>query len=143
MNKIIAGAILIVFPILGFSQTDSTNSDYCNIQTNGIYYAVLDSATNIYVRFHEGDTVVTSSSTNNVKLAFQYINKAMGKEALMGKYFFNENTCNVMVKAKNDFAKVKMSGIVNGSNLVLTVTNKTDNTARDFIFKYYRPKESQ
>lgn len=143
MKKTKLTSLFLLLGLGGFSQNDSTEVNYCSVKKDGIYYAKYDSTTNIYIRFHEGDTAVTSSSVNNIKLVAKFINKDNAKEALVGKYFFNENTCNLRVKAKNEFGKVKMDGIVSGEVLALTVINKTENTARDFIFKYYALPEKK
>ena len=41
------------------------------------------------------------------------------------------------IKAKNEFGKVKMDGIISNDKLVLTVVNIEENTARDFVFEFY------
>jgi hypothetical protein len=43
----------------------------------------------------------------------------------------------VRVKAKNDFGKVKMDGIIAGDKLVLSVVNMDNKTASDFVFNFY------
>ncbi|MBO72925.1 MAG: hypothetical protein CMD35_04825, partial [Flavobacteriales bacterium] len=100
-------------------------------------YAQYDKETNLYIRFHDGDTAVTTSSTNNVKLAAQFINIKSGKEMLMGKYFTNESNCNIRIKAKNDDSKVKMDGFISNDKIALSVVNIFENTSRDFVFKFY------
>ncbi len=121
----------------GFCQNDTTAVNDCEIKKNGIYYAQYDKETNLYIRFHDGDTAVTTSSTNNVKLAAQFINIKSGKEMLMGKYFTNESNCNIRIKAKNDYSKVKMDGFISNDKIALSVVNIFENTSRDFVFKFY------
>lgn len=122
--------------------TQNTENEVCEAKQNGIYYSKYDSTTNIYIKFYSKDSVVTTSSVNNISIAQKFITPALGKEALFGKFLLNQNTCNVRVKAKNDFAKVKMDGIIRGSNLVLNVINLDENTARDFVF-FFAPYKKQ
>ena len=119
-----------------YSQTDSLLSD-CNIKKNGIYYADYDKESNIYIRFHDGDSAVTTSSIKDVKTASVFVNKQMGKGMLFGKYFTSTTNCSLRIKAKNHDGKVKMDGFISGDKLVLSVVNIVDHTARDFIFKFY------
>ena len=104
---------------------------------NGVYYASLDKETNIYLRFYENDTAVTTSSMNNVKKAATYIAKELGDKLMRGKYFINPSSCNIRVKAKKQFGKVKMDGIISGDKLVMAVINLDDRTASDFVFNFY------
>ena len=97
----------------------------------------FDLIANLYIRFHDGDTAVTTSSTNKVSAAAQFITKRLGEEMLMGKYFTSENSCNIRIKAKNGKSKVKMDGFISGDKLALSVINIMENTARDFVFKFY------
>lgn len=137
MRKISLLLLFLAFPFLIFSQNDSTAFNDCEIKKNGIYYAEFDKETNIYIRFHEGDTAVTTSSTNNVKSAAQFIHKNFGKEMLMGKYFTNENNCTLRIKAKSELGKVKMDGFISDDKLALSVININENTSRDFVFKFH------
>ena len=124
-------------PFLCFSQNDTTAIDDCSVKKNGVYYAKYNKETNIYIRFHDGDTAVTTSSTNNLGDAVQFVNKRLGEEMLMGKYFTNDNTCNIRIKAKNDSKKVKMDGFISGEKIALSIVNITDNTSKEFVFKFF------
>ena len=135
-RKIILSSLLAFCSLSIFGQTELDNFD-CTIKKNGIYYAVLDEETNIYIRFYDKDTAITTSSTNNIKMASKYVKKEMGEKMLFGKYFTNDDACNVRVKAKNDFGKVKMDGIIAGDKLVLSVVNMDNKTASDFVFNFY------
>ena len=135
-RKLILSSILSLCSFFISGQTELDNLE-CIIKKDGVYYAELDEETNIYIRFYDKDTVVTTSSTNNLKMACTYINKEMGEKMLFGKYFTNDDACNVRVKAKNDFGKVKMDGIISGNKLVLSVINMDNKTASDFIFNFY------
>ena len=136
MNKRTLFILLVIASCSVWSQSN-TYSDSCSIKKNGVYYASLDKETNIYLRFYENDTVVTTSSMNNVKKAATYIAKELGDKLMRGKYFINPSSCNIRVKAKNDFGKVKMDGIISGDKLVLAVINLDDRTASDFVFNFY------
>ena len=129
------------FPLMVFCQNDSTAFDDCEIKKNGIYYAQFDKETNIYIRFHSGDTAVTTSSTNNLRKASKFIHKEFGAEMLMGKYFTNNNNCSLRIKAKNDYGNVKMDGFVSNDKLALSVTNINQNTAKSFVFKFHPIEE--
>ena len=137
MRKSSLFLVFSIFSFVGFSQNDTTAVNDCEIKKNGIYYAQYDKETNLYIRFHDGDTAVTTSSTNKVSAAAQFINKRLGKEMLMGKYFTSENSCSIRIKAKNGNSKVKMDGFISGDKLALSVINIMENTARDFVFKFY------
>ncbi len=123
-----------------YSQTDSLSTSLiedCLVKKNGVYYADLDKETNIYLRFHDGDTVVTTSSVKDIDKASLFVNKDLGKGMLFGRYFTSDRNCSIRVKAKNEFGKVKMDGIISDDKLVLTVVNIEENTARDFVFEFY------
>ena len=137
MMKIYLLLIFTVFSFLGFSQNDTTAINDCVVKKNGIYYAKYDNETNLYIRFHDGDTVITTSSTRNVSAAVQFVKKSLGNEMLMGKYFTSENNCNIRIKAKNDNSRVKMDGFISDDKIALTVINIMENTSRDFVFKFY------
>ncbi len=129
------------FPLMVFCQNDSTAFDDCEIKKNGIYYAQFDKETNIYIRFHSGDTAVATSSTNNLRKASKFIHKEFGDEMLMGKYFTNNNNCSLRIKAKNDFGKVKMDGFVSNDKLALSIININQNTAKSFVFRFHAIEE--
>lgn len=137
-NLAIISSFLFSLNILGQTETltDSTGYDDCLIKKNGIYYAELDKETNIYIRFHDGDTVVTTSSENNLKHAAVFVNKDLGDGMLIGKYFTSDRTCSIRIKAKNDFGRVKMDGFIADDKIMMSVVNIEDNTARDFIFHF-------
>ncbi len=124
-------------PFLILSQNDSTAFDGCEINKNGVYYAEFDKETNIYIRFHNGDTAVTTSSTNNIRKASQFVHEKFGEEMLMGKYFTNQNNCSLRIKAKNNFGHVKMDGFISNDKLALSVINVNQNTSKNFVFKFY------
>jgi hypothetical protein len=126
-----------VFPFLLLSQNDSTAFDECEIKKNGVYYAEFDKETNIYIRFHNGDTAVTTSSTNNLRKASLFVHEKFGEEMLMGKYFTNQNNCSLRIKAKNDFGHVKMDGFISNNKLALSVINMSENTSKNFVFKFH------
>ncbi len=128
---------LMFISMQSFAQLDSLTYSECEIKKNGMYYAELDKETNIYIRFHDGDTVVTTSSENDLKNAAIYINKDLGDGMLIGKYFTSDRTCSIRVKAKNDFGRVKMDGIIADDEIMMSVVNIEENTARDFVFKFY------
>lgn len=113
------------------------NEEKCEVSTQGIYYAQLDSVSHIYIRFSDKDTVYTTSSESDFDLVSKYIISKNKEHLMVGKYAVNSNRCMVSLKAKNDYGKVKMEGIISGDKLVLTVVNKKDNTARDFAFEFY------
>ena len=136
MKNLVVISFFTFYSCFVFGQLDPSNKE-CNLNKNGIYYAKLDSQTNIYIRFYDKDSVVTTSSTNNVKMATKYINKEMGDKLMLGKYLTNGSSCNLRVKAKNDFGKVKMDGIISGNRLVLSVINMDDKTTADFVFNFY------
>jgi hypothetical protein len=129
--------LFITLPFLLLSQNDSTAFDDCEIKKNGIYYAELDKQTNIYIRFHNGDTALTTSSTNNIRKASKFVQEEFGEEMLMGKYFTNQNNCSLRIKAKNDFGHVKMDGFISNGKLALTVMNMNQNTSKNFVFKFH------
>ena len=137
--------LLLILSISTFAQTDSSNiapnTFDCEVKTNGVYYANLDKEANIYIHFHENDTVVTTSSVKDVDLASKFVNKTLGAGILFGKYFSSDRTCNLRIKAKNEYSKVKMDGIIRDDKLVLTVVNVTENTARDFVFHFHELKK--
>lgn len=137
MRKIGITIFMSIASTFCFGQTEQEAAPDCIVRKNGIYYADLDSATNIYIRFHEGDTAVTTSSIKELKQAAKFVNNKVGKGMLFGKYFTAEGTCSIRIKAKNEFGKVKMDGIVSNDKLVLSVVNIDENTARDFIFRFY------
>tara|TARA_Y100000589_G_scaffold184544_1_gene174843 strand:- start:7155 stop:7604 length:450 start_codon:yes stop_codon:yes gene_type:complete len=137
MRKSSLFLVLSVFSFACFSQNDTTAVNDCVVKKNGIYYAKYDKETNLYIRFHDGDTAVTTSSTNNVGAAAKFVTKRLGEEMLMGKYLTSENSCNIRIKAKNEYSKVKMDGFISGDKLALSVINIIDNTSRDFVFKFY------
>ena len=124
-------------PFLLLSQNDSTAFEDCEIKKDGIYYAQLDNETNIYIRFHSGDTAVTTSSTRNLRKASKFIHKEFGEQMLMGRYFTNQNNCSLRIKAKNDFGNVKMDGFISNDKLALSVINISQNTAKNFVFKFH------
>ncbi len=124
-------------PFLLLSQNDSTAFEDCEIKKDGIYYAQLDNETNIYIRFHSGDTAVTTSSTSNLRKASKFIHKEFGEQMLMGRYFTNQNNCSLRIKAKNDFGNVKMDGFISNDKLALSVINISQNTAKNFVFKFH------
>ena len=126
-----------VFPFLLLSQNDSTAFNECEIKKNGVYYAEFDKETNIYIRFHNGDTAVTTSSTNNLRKASLFVHEKFGEEMLMGKYFTNQNNCSLRIKAKNDFGHVKMDGFISNNKLALSIINMNQNTSKNFVFKFY------
>ena len=126
-----------VFPFLLLSQNDSTAFNECEIKKNGFYYAEFDKETNIYIRFHNGDTAVTTSSTNNLRKASLFVHEKFGEEMLMGKYFTNQNNCSLRIKAKNDFGHVKMDGFISNNKLALSIINMNQNTSKNFVFKFY------
>jgi hypothetical protein len=126
-----------VFPFLLLSQNDSTAFNECEIKKNGVYYAEFDKETNIYIRFHNGDTAVTTSSTNNLRKASLFVHEKFGEEMLMGKYFTNQNNCSLRIKAKNDFGHVKMDGFISNNKLALSVINMSENTSKNFVFKFH------
>ena len=133
-------SLFLVFSVLsfiGFSQNDTTAVNDCTVKKNGIYYAKYDKETNIYIRFHNGDTAVTTSSTNDIKAAAQFVTKKLGEQMLLGKYFTSETSCSIRIKAKNDNNKIKMDGFISNDKLALSVINIMDNTSRDFVFKFY------
>lgn len=128
--------LLLLFSVFtGFSQ--SSNSTSCSISKNGIYHSPMDSVTSIYIRFADGDSVLTTSSDIDYDLATKYIVPANHKFLMNGKYYVNERNCLVKFKAKNEYGKIKMEGIISDDKLILTVVNKADNTAKDFIFEFY------
>ena len=137
MRKSSLFLVFSIFSFVGFSQNDTTAVNDCEIKKNGIYYAKYDNETNLYIRFHDGDTAVTTSSTRKVSAAAQFVKKRLGKEMLMGKYFTSENNCSIRIKAKNDNSKVKMDGFISNDKIALTVINIMENTSRDFVFKFY------
>jgi hypothetical protein len=126
-----------VIPFLLLSQNDSTAFNECEIKKNGVYYAEFDKETNIYIRFHNGDTAVTTSSTNNLRKASLFVHEKFGEEMLMGKYFTNQNNCSLRIKAKNDFGHVKMDGFISNNKLALSVINMSENTSKNFVFKFH------
>lgn len=126
-----------VLPFLLLSQNDSTAFNECEIKKNGVYYAEFDKETNIYIRFHNGDTAVTTSSTNNLRKASLFVHEKFGEEMLMGKYFTNQNNCSLRIKAKNDFGHVKMDGFISNNKLALSIINMNQNTSKNFVFKFY------
>jgi hypothetical protein len=126
-----------VIPFLLLSQNDSTAFNECEIKKNGVYYAEFDKETNIYIRFHNGDTAVTTSSTNNLRKASLFVHEKFGEEMLMGKYFTNQNNCSLRIKAKNDFGHVKMDGFISNNKLALSVINMNENTSKNFVFKFH------
>lgn len=136
MKKLVVTALFFLPTSAIFGQTDSTYTD-CNVMKNGVYYADYDKETNIYIRFHDGDSVVTTSSIKDVKTASKFVNKDMGEGMLYGKYFTSNTNCSIRIKAKNDDGKVKMDGLISGDKLVLSIVNVEDNTAREFIFRFY------
>lgn len=133
--------LLLMLSTTIYAQTDSSNTNPitfdCEIKTNGVYYANLDDEANIYIHFHQNDTVVTTSSIKNVDLASKFVNKKLGTGMLFGKYFTSDRTCSLRIRAKNEYSKVKMDGIIRDDKLVLTVVNITENTARDFVFQFH------
>ena len=137
--------LLLILSISTFAQTDSSNiapnTFDCEVKTNGVYYANLDKEANIYIHFHENDTVVTTSSVKDVELASKFVNKKLGAGMLFGKYFISDRSCSLRVKAKNEYSKVKMDGIIRDDKLVLTVVNISENTARDFVFQFHELKK--
>jgi len=137
--------LLLMLSTTTYAQTDSSNiaptTFDCEIKTNGVYYANLDEDANIYIHFHQNDTVVTTSSIKDVDLASKFVNKKLGSGMLFGKYFTSDRTCSLRVKAENEYSKVKMDGIIRDDKLVLTVVNITENTARDFVFQFHELKK--
>lgn len=131
--------ILLLFVSLlsltSWSQTDEPAE--CSISQNGVYYSSMDSTTNIYIRFAGGDSVFTTSSNLDYDLAARYVVPSNIDHLLVGKYWVNNGRCMLKIKAKNEFGKVKMDGIISDDKLILTVINKDDNTSRDFVFEFY------
>ena len=86
--------LLLILSKSTFAQTDSSNiapnTFDCEVKTNGVYYANLDKEANIYIHFHENDTVVTTSSVKDVELASKFVNKKLGAGILFGKYFISD-----------------------------------------------------
>jgi len=136
MKKLSLFVFGLIVSLTGFSQTN-TEPVECEVKKNGVYYADYDSTTNIYIRFHDGDSAVTTSSIKDINTAAKFVNKDSGKGMLYGKYFTSVNTCSIRIKAKNEDGKVKMDGLISGDKLVLSVVNVNDNTARDFIFRFH------
>lgn len=136
MKKLVVIALLFLSTPTLFGQTDSTYSD-CNVKKDGVYYADFDKETNIYIRFHDGDSAVATSSIKDVKTAAKFVNKDMGSGMLYGKYFTSATNCSIRIKAKNEDGKVKMDGLISGDKLVLSIVNIEDNTVREFIFRFY------
>jgi hypothetical protein len=130
--------LLIAFLILtmtSLAQNEDTTN--CSIYKNGIYHSPIDSISNIYIRFTGSNSVFTTSSDIDYDLASKYIVPANHKYLMTGKYLINERDCLVKIKAKNEYGKVEMEGIISDNRLILTVVNKSDNTAKDFIFDFY------
>ena len=98
---------LTIISMFSFAQSDSTSYSECEIKKNGMYYSELDKETNIYIRFHDGDTVVTTSSENDLKKAAIYINKDLGEGMLVGNYFTSIRTCNIELKLKTILEELK------------------------------------
>lgn len=137
MVKNTAFLFLMFCSVISFSQIDSLGYSECEVKKNGIYYAELDKETNIYIRFHDGDTVVTTSSENDLDKAAIYINKNLGQGMLYGKYFTSDRSCSLRIKAKNEYGRVKMDGFISDDKIMMSVVNIDENTARDFIFNFH------
>ena len=118
-----------------FAQDEEYNQ--CSISKKGIYYSPIDSISNIYIRFYEGDTVYTTSSDIDYDLATKYIVSKNHDYLMNGKFQVNKRRCLVRLKAENEFGKIQMEGIISGDKIIMIVINKLNNTSRDFIFNFY------
>tara|TARA_B110000211_G_scaffold231088_1_gene291948 strand:- start:582 stop:995 length:414 start_codon:yes stop_codon:yes gene_type:complete len=127
--------IFVLFSITSFAQTEE--SKQCSISKNGVYYSPIDSISHIYIRFSEGDTVYTTSSDIDYDLATKYVISKNHDHLMHGTFQVNERRCLVRLKAKNEYGKVKMDGIISDDKLILTVINKSDNTSKDFVFNFF------
>lgn len=135
MKNLFTLLLLASFSICSIAQEEEKPA--CKVSTKGVYYSKMDSVTHVYVRFGEGDSVYTTSSDIDYDLAAKYVVPSNEKYLMVGKYRVNENRCMVAFKAKNEFGKVKMEGLINDDRIIMTVINKADNTSRDFIFSFY------
>ena len=127
--------ILVLCALTSFAQTEQ--SKQCSISKNGVYYSPIDSVSHIYIRFSEGDTVLTTSSDIDYDLATKYVVSQNSDYLMNGKFQVNERRCLIRLKAKNQYGKVKMDGIISDDKLIMTVINKSDNTSKDFVFNFY------
>jgi hypothetical protein len=129
-------ALLVLFSLSNFAQNENDGKD-CKISKKGVYYSPIDSISNIYIRFSEGDTVYTTSSDIDYDLATKFITSKNHDHLMNGKFQINERRCLVRIKAENEYGKVNMEGIISDDKLILTVINKADNTSKDFVFNFY------
>lgn len=127
--------IFLFLSIAIFAQDEESNQ--CSISKKGIYYSPIDSTSNIYIRFYEGDTVYTTSSDIDYDLATKYIVSKNHDYLMNGKFQVNKRRCLIRLKAENEFGKIQMEGIINDDKIIMIVINKLDNTSRDFIFNFY------
>ena len=132
----------IFFLSLFLFSLSALKAQSCGVRTDGVYYAQLDSVTNIYIKFCDNDSVITTSSEADVETVIKYMKIENRAYILTGKYIVAQGQCMLQIKAKNEFGKVKMEGYINKNGLVLTVINKSDNTYRDFVFKFYPENSS-
>lgn len=129
--------LLLIGTISAQINAQDSQEPTCKVSTKGVYYSKMDSITHLYIRFAEGDSVYTTSSDIDYDLAAKYVVPSNHKFLMVGKYRVNKNRCMVGFKAKNEFGKVKMEGLINDDVISMTVINKADNTSRDFIFSFY------
>jgi len=127
--------LFLMATVSSFAQKEAPLN--CSIFKNGIYHSSMDSISHIYIRFTDGDSVFTTSSDIDYDLAAKYVVPENYKYLMTGKYLVNKSDCLVRFRAKNEYGKVKMDGIISDDRLILTVVNKSDNTSKDFIFDFY------
>lgn len=127
--------IFVLFALTNFAQNEESNQ--CSISKNGIYYSPIDSLSNIYIRFYEGDTVYTTSSDIDYDLATKYIVSKNQNYLMKGNFQLNKRRCLIRLNAENEYGEVKMEGIISENKLILVVINKKDNTSKDFVFNFY------
>lgn len=125
----------VTFCFLLFTLILTGQNQTCEIKTKGLYVADLGNGTKIFIKFINQDELVTTSSDMSIEQAFEFITKSNRDIILSGT--FKVKNCIIYLKAKGETGKVKMEGIVAGSNLALAVSNLNDNTYQDFIFKFY------
>ena len=126
--------LILLIPILLLSLNTTAQNSSCAINTSGIYVARVDSSLNVFLKFYGTDSVVTTASEIDSKVANKYITKDQKKFILHGKYSLNG--CFLKIKVEGMDGKAKLEGYIINQNIGLSNVNLMNNTYTDLFFFY-------